>query len=162
MVKLEERFLLCYNAVMSLITNRKASFNYEILEKYTAGIELFGFEVKSLGGSQGSLEGAFVTIRGKEAYVIGMFIPPYQQNNTPKEYDPNRNRRLLLNKAEIFDLEKAEKTKGLTIVPISVYNKGKKIKVDIAVARGKKKFDKRESIKKRDTDREMKREFIDR
>ena len=144
---------------MSLITNRKASFNYEVLEKYTAGIELFGFEVKSLMGSQGSLEGAFVTIRGREAYIIGMFIPPYQQNNTPKEYDPNRNRKLLLNKAEILDLEKAEKTKGLTIVPISVYNKGNKIKVDIAVVKGKKKFDKRETIKKKDTERDLDREF---
>ncbi len=79
---------------MSLITNKKAGFNYEILEKYSAGIELFGFEVKSLKNSQGSLEGTYVTVRGGEAYIIGMFIPPYQVKNTPKDYDPYRNRRL--------------------------------------------------------------------
>lgn len=147
---------------MSLITNKKAAFNYEILDKYSAGLELFGYEVKSLKKSQGSLEGSHVTIRGGEAYIVGMFIPPYQPNNTPKEYDPHRNRRLLLSKDEIRDLEKIEKTKGLTIVPLSVYNKGGKLKLDIATAKGKKKFDKRESIKKRDTLREVSREHKDR
>ncbi len=144
---------------MSLITNRKAGFNYEILEKYVAGIELFGFEVKSLKGSQGSLEGAHVTIRGGEAYIVEMFIPPYQVNNTPKEYEPRRNRRLLLNKKEVLELEKAEKTKGLTIVPLSVYNKGSKLKLDIAIVKGKKKFDKREVLKKRDTERDIARDL---
>lgn len=144
---------------MSLITNKKAHFNYEILETYSAGIELFGYEVKSVKGGQGSLEGTHVTVRGKEAYVIGMTIPPYQPANTPKEYDASRMRRLLLNKDEIVDLEKAEKTKGLTIVPISVYNKGGKIKVDIAIAKGKKKFDKRETLKRRDTERDIAREI---
>ena len=84
-----------------------------------------------------------MTVRGNEAYIVGMFIPPYQTNNTPKEYDPNRNRRLLLKKKEIMDLGKVEGTKGLTIVPISVYNKGVKLKVKIGVARGRKKYDKR-------------------
>jgi SsrA-binding protein len=144
---------------MSLITNRKASFNYEILEKYVAGIELFGYEVKSLKKSQGSLDGAHVTIRGGEVYLVAMFIPPYQENNTPKEYDPHRNRRLLLNKKEISELEKAEKTKGLTIVPLSVYNKGSKLKLDIAIVKGKKKFDKRETLKKRDTERDIARDL---
>jgi SsrA-binding protein len=150
---------LCYNALMSLITNRKAGFNYEILEKYTAGIELFGFEVKSIQSSHGSLEGSHITIRGGEVFLIGMFVPPYQQNNTPKEYDPYRNRKLLLTKKEIHDLENMEKTKGLTIVPISMYNKGRKIKLDIAVVKGKKKFDKRETIKKKDTERDIDREI---
>lgn len=147
---------------MSLITNKKASFNYEILEKYTAGIELFGFEVKSLQNSHGSLEGSHVTIRGNEAFVVGMFIPPYQENNTPKEYDPYRNRKLLLTKNEIYDLGKSEKTKGLTVVPLSVYNRGNKIKVDIAIMRGKKQFDKRETIKKKDTTRDIDRALKDR
>ena len=146
---------------MSLITNRKVSFNYEIIDKYVAGIELFGFEVKSLKGGHGSLEGAHVTVRGGEAYVVSMFVPPYQANNTPKDYDPYRNRKLLLQKSEILSLNKVESTKGLTIVPLSVYNKGKKIKLDIATAKGKKKFDKRESIKKRDVSREIRREFSD-
>jgi SsrA-binding protein len=144
---------------MSLITHKKFGGNYEILEKYIAGIELFGFEVKSLKGSHGSLEGSHVIIRGNEAYVVGMFIPPYQINNTPKDYDPHRNRRLLLTKKEIRAINKAESTKGLTIVPISVYNKGTLIKLDIAVVRGKKKFDKRQTIKERETDRDIEREF---
>jgi SsrA-binding protein len=147
---------------MSLITNRKAGFNYEILEKYTAGIELFGFEVKSLRNSQGSLDGSYVTVRGGEAFLLNMHIPPYQAGNTPKEYDPLRNRRLLLKKEEIMALSKAESTKGLTIVPLSVYNRGNKLKLEIAIARGKKKYDKRESIKKRDSLRDVVREISDR
>ncbi len=146
---------------MSLISNKKAGFNYEILDTYVAGIELLGYEVKSLKKSQGSLEGSHVTVRGGEAYVVGMFIPPYQPGNTPKDYDSSRNRRLLLNKKEILDLSKAEGTKGLTIVPISVYNKGTKIKLDIAVAKGKKKFDKRETLKKRDSLRDVARDLKD-
>ena len=144
---------------MSLVTNRKAGFNYEILEKYVAGIELFGFEVKSLQKSQGSLDGAHVTVRGGEVFVVGMFIPPYQPGNTPKDYDERRNRKLLLNKKEIRDIEKHEQTKGLTIVPLSVYNMGRKIKLDIALVRGKKKFDKRETLKKKDTMRDVARDL---
>ncbi len=146
---------------MSLITNRKASFNYEIIDKYTAGIELFGFEVKSLKKNQGSLEGSHITIRGGEAYIVAMFIPPYQLNNTPAGYDPHRNRKLLLKKEEILGLSKVEGTKGLTIIPLSVYNKGKKIKLDIATAKGKKKFDKRETLKKRDSERDVARDLKD-
>jgi SsrA-binding protein len=142
---------------MSLIQNKKAHFNYEILEKIEAGIELLGFEVKSLKKGQGSLEGAHITIRGNEAFVIGMQIPPYQPANTPKDYEPTQNRRLLLTKKEITSLAGAEGQKGLTIVPISVYNKGRKLKLEIAIVRGKKKFDKRETIKKRDTEREIRR-----
>ncbi len=142
---------------MSLITNRKAGFNYEILEKYTAGVELFGFEVKSLQKGQGSLGGAHVTVRGGEAFIIGMSVSPYQTNNTPKDYDPMRNRRLLLNKKEIYELQKSEQTKGLTIVPLSVYNKGRKIKLDIALVRGKKKYDKRQTLKKKDAMRDVQR-----
>ncbi|MFA7216436.1 MAG: SsrA-binding protein SmpB [Candidatus Paceibacterota bacterium] len=143
---------------MALVSNKKIYLNYEVLENYTAGIELFGFEVKSLKRSQGSLEGSHITIRGNEAFLVGMFIPPYQENNTPKDYDSHRNRKLLLKKDEIIELEKIEKAKGLTITPISVYNKGKYIKVDIAIARGKKKFDKRETLKKKDTLRDIERE----
>lgn len=144
---------------MSLIENKKAYFNYEILEKFEAGIELLGFEVKSLKSGQGSLEGSHVTIRGNEAFLMGMQIPPYQPTNTPKEYDPKRNRRLLLTKKEIAEIEKAEAQKGLTIVPLSVYNKGRKVKITIGIVRGKKKYDKRETIKKRDSDREIKRDL---
>lgn len=142
---------------MSLIQNRKAYFNYEILEKMDAGIELLGFEVKSLKKGQGALDGSHITVRGNEAFIINMQIPPYQPANTPKDYDPLRNRRLLLTKKEISDLAGAESQKGLTIVPLSVYNKGSKLKMEIAVVRGKKKYDKRETIKKRDTEREIRR-----
>jgi SsrA-binding protein len=141
--------------------NRKVRFNYEILEKYEAGIELLGVEVKSVRGGQMSLEGAFVVIRGEEAFLINANIPPYQPNNAQKDYDPLRNKKLLLTKKEITTLAGSEKNKSLTIVPISVYNKGRKIKVEIALVKGKKKQDKRESIKKRETDREIRREIKD-
>ena len=137
--------------------NRKARFDYEILEKYEAGIELLGTEVKSVRGGRMSLEGAFVIARGGEACIINSNLPPYQVANTPKDYDPLRNRKLLLTKKEIIELAGNEKNKSLTIVPISVYNKNRKIKVEIALVKGKKKHDKRETTKKRETDREIRR-----
>lgn len=139
--------------------NRKIYFNYEILEKYEAGIELLGLEVKSIRNGRMSLEGAFVIVRGDEAFLINANIPPYQLNNTPKDYDPLRNRKLLLTKKEVSILTGSEKNKSLTIVPISVYNKNRKIKMEIALVKGKKKHDKRENIKKRETDREIRREI---
>jgi len=142
---------------MSLIQNKKVYLNYEIQETFNAGVELFGFEVKSLRKKQGSLEGAYIIARGNEVFLIGATIPPYQPTNTPDNYDPARNRKLLLTKKEIERLSSFEKQKGLTIVPISVYNKGIKIKIEIGVAKGKKKYDKRESIKKKDTERDLKR-----
>jgi SsrA-binding protein len=142
--------------------NRKARFNYEILEKYETGIELLGTEVKSVRGGQMSLEGAFVIVRGGEAFLINANIPPFQIKNAPKDYDPLRNRKLLLTKKELDTLAGSEKNKSLTIVPISVYNKGRKIKLEIALVKGKKKFDKRETLKKRDTDREIRREYKER
>lgn len=140
---------------MSLIENKKAHFNYEILEKFEAGIELLGHEVKSLKNKQGSLDGAYVIVRGGEAYLINAHIPPYQPLNNPDDCEPTRNRRLLLTKEEIAELSLAESTKGLTIVPISVYNKGRKLKLSLGIGKGKKKADKRQSIKKRDTEREL-------
>ena len=137
--------------------NRKVYFNYEILEKYEAGIELLGLEVKSVRSGKMSLEGAFVIVRGGECFLINANTPPYQPNNTPKEYDPIRNKKLLLTKKEIRILADSGNNKSLTIVPISVYNKGRKIKISIALAKGKKKFDKRETIKKRETDRDVRR-----
>lgn len=139
--------------------NKKARFNYEILEKYEAGIELLGVEVKSVRGGQMSLEGAFVIIRGGEAFLINASIPPYQVKNSPKDYDPLRNKKLLLTKKEIAELSGSEKNKSLTIIPISVYNKGRKIKAEIALVKGKKKFDKRETLKKRNVEREIRREY---
>jgi SsrA-binding protein len=140
-----------------LIQNRKVFFNYEVLEKIEAGIELVGIEVKSLRAGQGALDGTHITIRGGEAYLIGMDIPAYQPKNTPADYNPKRNRRLLLTKKELAELSGKESARGLTLVPISVYNKGRNLKMEIAIVRGKKKFDKRESTKKRETEREMRR-----
>ena len=144
----------------TLVDYKKAYFNYEILETIEAGIELLGFEVKSLKKGQGSLDGAYVLIRGGEATLMNMLVSPYQEKNTPKGYEPRRARRLIISKKEIAEL--ANTAKGLTIVPISVYTKGNLIKVSLATVRGKKQFDKRESIKKRETDRTVRREFRDR
>ncbi len=144
---------------MTVSQNRKARYDFEILERFEAGIELVGHEVKSARAGKVNLRGAFVAVRGAEAYLIGADIPAYQPKNTPADYDATRARRLLLTAAQISELRSAEHTKGLTIVPLSVYNKGRFLKVEIAIARGKKEFDKRESIKKRDTLREAAREL---
>ncbi|MEX0931576.1 MAG: SsrA-binding protein SmpB [Candidatus Paceibacterota bacterium] len=140
-----------------LAQNKKIFFNFELLETLSAGIELFGHEVKAVRGGKMTLEGSHVTIRGNEAFLVNSSIMPYQPANTPKEYEPARNRKLLLTKKELQKLASIEQQKGLTIVPISVYNKGKKVKVDIAVVRGKKKFDKRETLKKREDKRHIER-----
>ena len=137
--------------------NRKARFDYEILEKYEAGIELLGAEVKSVRGGHMSLEGAFVIIRGGEAFLVGANVAPYQVGNTPAGYDPLRPRRLLLSAKELDYLGGAAERSGLTIIPLSVYNKGRYLKVSLALARGKKNQDKRQSIKKRESAREISR-----
>ncbi|MDO8729102.1 MAG: SsrA-binding protein SmpB [bacterium] len=137
--------------------NSKALFDYEVLERFTAGIELLGMEVKSIREGKMNLRGTFVAIRGNEAYLMGAEIPAYQPKNAPKEYDGLRARKLLLTKSELEQLQDAEGIKGLTVIPLSVYNKGRFLKLDIAIARGKKKFDKRQAIKKRDVERDLKR-----
>lgn len=135
--------------------NRKANFNYEILDKYTGGISLLGFEVKSIKNGQGSINEAYIKVKGDEVFLVGAHIPPYQPKNTPEDYNPYRERKILLNKKEVLELKKRVKETNLTIVPISLYNKGRYIKIDIALARGKKTIDKRQSIKKRDIEREI-------
>jgi len=142
-----------------LIDNRKAHFNYEVIEKYEAGIELFGFEVKSIKNGRAILAGAFAIVRGGEVYLMNMQIPPYQVGNTPESYDPTRTRKLLLSKKQIKVIAPSDNMKGLTLVPLSLYSKGRLIKVELAVVKGKKNYDKRETIKKRETDREINREY---
>ena len=141
----------------TFIDNRKARFHYELGESFEAGIELLGFEVKSIKAGRGNFDGAYVVVRGKEVYLIGCSIPPYQAANTEDGYDPARNRRLLLTKKEILKLQEIDKNKGLTLVPVSLYNKGRLLKVSFAIGRGKRQTDKRQSIKKREDDREMER-----
>ena len=139
--------------------NKKVGLKYEILDKFEAGIKLLGFEVKSVQNKKGSLDGSHVSVRGGEAILFNCTIPPYQPNNTPENYDPKRNRILLLNKKEIDKLATKEDQKGLTIIPLSMYNNKKKIKVEIAVVKGKKKYDHREDIKKKDMKRDSDREI---
>ena len=144
---------------MILLENKKAHFDYEIIEKMTAGLELLGGEVKSLRLKQGSLTGARVIIRGGEAFLLGISITPYQTKNKSGEPANQRTIKLLLTKKEISYLAGKAEERGLTIIPLNIRALGKKIKTEIGLARGKKKFEKREKIKKRDTEREMRREM---
>lgn len=141
---------------MILLENKKAKMRYTLLEAFSAGLELSGSEVKALRAKHGSLDGARVIVRGGEAYISGMTIPPYQMANTAKNYDPERPRRLLLKKDEIAQIGEAESKKGLTSVPLEVYN-NRYIKVRIGIVRGKGKTDRREELKKKDADRETER-----
>lgn len=141
----------------NLASNRKAHFKYEVLDRYQAGIELFGYEVKAVKAGRVTLDGARVIVRGGEAYLVGVNVAPYQAGNLPEGYDATRTRRLLLKKAEIAALLAELEKKGLTAVPLSMYDKSGIIKVEVAVARGKKLHDRRASIKKREDEREMSR-----
>jgi SsrA-binding protein len=143
----------------TLSENKKALFNYEILKKFQAGIILNGFEVKSIKGKRMSLLGSFVHVKQSPlgAYLVGAYVPAYQPANTPQEYNPQRSRQLLLNKKELRELLEKSKEQGLTIIPLRVYTDKSKIKIEIAIAKGKRKTDKRDIIKKRDTQREIER-----
>ena len=141
----------------TLAYNRKAGFDYEILETYEAGLVLRGFEVKAVKTGHMNLAGSFVVAKGSQMFLINAFIPPYQPKNTPSDYDPYRSRTLLLNRAEIASLTGKTKQKGLTLAPLKVYTKRGKIKLGFAVAKGKRKFDKREKIKSREEKRKIER-----
>ena len=140
-----------------LIVNKKVHLRFSLLEIFSAGLELSGGEVKSLRAKLGSLEGSRVVVRAGEAYLVGATIPPYQVANTPKGYDPEKTRRLLLQKKEIALLADAESKKGLTVVPIEVYNAGRLLKLRLAIVKGKGKADKREDLKKADALRDVER-----
>jgi SsrA-binding protein len=142
---------------MTLVEYKKAFLKYAPLEEFAAGVELMGTEVKALRSRLGSLDGSRVVVRGGEAFIVGMTIPPYQPANANKDYDPERPRRLLLTKKEIASLLAAESKKGLTIVPLEVYNSKDLLKVRVAIVRGKGKEDRREDLKKRDALRETER-----
>ena len=141
------------------VTNKKARFDYEILDSFEAGISLLGTEVKSVRGGQGKLEGGHVVVRGGEAFLVGASIPAFQKANAPDEFDPERPRKLLFSKKELTKLEQESEKKGLTLVPIRLYNNGRNLKLEVALARGKKTHDKRESIKARDVKRDLDREL---
>lgn len=143
----------------ALIAHKRAGFDYEILETYEAGISLWGTEVKSVRNKQGKLEGARVIIRGGEAFLVGASIPPFQKSNAPTDYDAERPRKLLLSKKEILELHHKSEKQGLTLVPLKLYNTNRKLKLELAVVRGKKKFDKRQTIKARDVNRDLQRDL---
>lgn len=138
----------------TIIENKKAYFNYQVLEKFEAGISLIGQEVKSIKSGRINLAGSYVVLKDSEIFLIGVNIPPYQPKNVSSDYNPERSRKLLLKKSEIKYLIGKVKQRGLTLVPLKVYTKRGKIKLEFGVARGKKKVDKRELIKKREFERE--------
>ena len=140
---------------MSLISNKKITLTYEVKERIEAGIELVGAEVKTLRSKLGGLDGSRVIIRGGEAYVVGIFIPPYQANNTPATYDPYRTRRLLLHKNDMEHIIREEEIHNLTTMPISLYLKNNLVKCELGLCRRKQKQDKREDLKKKDSDRSL-------
>tara|TARA_Y100000310_G_scaffold344478_1_gene457459 strand:- start:468 stop:911 length:444 start_codon:yes stop_codon:yes gene_type:complete len=137
----------------NIAVNRGARRDYEILDTFEAGMELKGFEVKAIKTGHINLAGSFVVIKKNEAWLLNANIPPYQPANTPEDYDPKRTRKLLLSAAEIKSLMGKTKEKNLTIVPLRVYNKGRLLKMEIGLGRGKKRADKREDIKKREWSR---------
>lgn len=136
--------------------NKKVGFDFELLDKYEAGIILTGHEAKAVKDGRATLNGAFVHIKNGKAQLLNSVIKPYQPNNAPKNYKEDRVRELLLNRKELEKLEIEQESNGLTIVPISLYNKKDIVKLEIAVARRKKKADKREAIKKRDFEKRKK------
>ena len=141
-----------------LANNKKADFNYFIEEEYEAGLELKGTEVKSIKMTKVSIKESFIRIIKNEPFIMGMFVTNYSFGNI-NNVNETRVRKLLLHKKEIKKLEEKSKLLGYTIVPLYVYNKNGIIKVKIALARGKKNYDKRESIKKRDLSREIKNNY---
>lgn len=159
------RLKICYHismpskqTVLVVCTNRKAFHEFFIEETFEAGLELLGAEVKSIRQKELSLEGAFVWVENGQAYVYNMHVKPYKFNSLT-EPDPTRPRRLLLNKKEIRKLAAKAEVKGYALVPLEVYFKNGWAKVKLALAKGKHLFDKRESIKKRDLNREMEQSF---
>ncbi len=140
------------------ITNRKAFFEYEIVETFEAGINLYGHEVKSIRIGKADLAGAFVRIIGSEAYLVNAKIYPYQAGQV-EDYDERRTRKLLLHKKQIISLKSKTEGANLSLVPVSLYLKNGFIKLEIGLGKGKKKFEKRQAIKKRDLQRETEREL---
>ena len=140
------------------IRNKRASFEYELLDRYTAGIVLYGTEIKSLRMGKCSIKESFIRVENGEVYIYGMHISPYEKGNIFNK-DPLRIRKLLLHRYEINKIEAKLKEKGLTLVPLKVYFKDSLVKVEIGMARGKKLYDKRQDIAKKDQRREAEREF---
>lgn len=142
---------------MNYVQNKKATFDYEIRDRYEAGLVLSGSEVKAIRAGKANLQGSYVVVRGGEAYLVNATISPYQEKNTPENYESDQPRKLLLSKKELEELGSIERQKGLTIIPIRLYNSGRKIKLEVGVGRGKKQHDKREVLKERTAKRDIER-----
>ena len=140
-----------------LATNKRANFDYAILENYEAGLELFGHEVKSMKTKHVSLKESFVTIHGAELYLTNAHVPPYIHAGKLDNHNPTRPRKLLLKKSEIKHLIGKARTQGLTLVPIKLYTKRRLIKLEFGLGKGKKEYDKRDKIKKREDSIEARR-----
>lgn len=136
-----------------ITTNKRAFFDYEILEKFEAGLVLSGQEVKSIKTGHIDLKGSYVTIQKNEAWLINAHIPLYKMAGKLPSYEPTRSRKLLLHRKEIKNLLGKLTQKGLTLIPIKVYTKHNQIKLEFGIGKGKKKFDKRETIRKREIER---------
>lgn len=139
--------------------NKKGFYDYEILEKFEAGLVLFGQEVKSIKAGRINLSGSYVIFNKEEPCLIGTKVPPWQPKNAGADYNEQRERKLLLNKKEINYLMGKTKMKGFSLIPLKVYEKSGRIKLEFGLAKGKKKYDKKEKIKKRDIEREINREL---
>jgi len=144
--------------IKQIANNRKAYHDFFVEDTFQAGIELFGMEVKSLRAGRCNLKDSYVDIKDNQAFLVNMHISPYEHANIHQK-DPMRRRRLLLNKYEINKLNAAVTRQGYTIVPVKIYFLGSLVKVDVALARGKKNYDKRDDIAKKDARREMERDF---
>lgn len=140
-----------------LAENRRARYDYEILETYEAGLVLDGHEVKSVRAGNMKLKGAFVKFRGGELWLLGAHIARYPKAGKLPDYDPERTKKLLMRKRELQRLAGKLEQKGLTLVPISVYTKASKLKLGFGLARGKRRYEKKEAIKKRDIERDVRR-----
>jgi SsrA-binding protein len=141
----------------TLAENKKARHDYSILETLEAGLVLTGQEVKSMRAGRLQLAGSFVSFKGEELYLLGATLPPYQPKNAPAHYDTARARKLLLKKGELSALLGRKRQEGLTFVPLRVYTRNARVKLAFGLARGKKKQDKRQLLKKREAQREMER-----
>ena len=139
--------------VKTVSTNRKARFEYFLQETFEAGLALKGTEIKSIRKGQISLQEAYVRTDGKQAWLVGAHVAPYEHASA-FQHDPDRERKLLMHKREIRDLWDAVRIKGMTIVPVRVYLKAGRAKLELAIAKGKKQYDKREAIKQKDIERE--------
>ena len=142
-----------------LATNKRANFDYEVIQTWEAGLELTGNEVKSIRLGLASLKEAYVIIKNSELFLTGAHIGKYPKSGEVA-YDPTRDRKLLLKKAEIMQIVGLKTQQGLTLIPIKLYTSGHRIKLEIGLGRGRKKADKRELIKKRDLDREIRRDLV--